>query len=146
MKAITLHQPWASLIIMGAKKFETKNWKTYFRGPLLIHASPKLPSPAASQKLMANPYINKFIKDINILPFGAVIGKCELVGIYPTEDISNPATIMNIMLTDQEKAFGDFSPGRYVWGLDEIVQFKNPLPHKGTMWLWEFPNKLLPKE
>ena len=39
MKAFTLTQPWASLIALLLKTFETRSWKTKYRGPLLIHAS-----------------------------------------------------------------------------------------------------------
>jgi hypothetical protein len=38
MKALSLTQPWASLVVAGAKKLETRSWPTYYRGPLLIHA------------------------------------------------------------------------------------------------------------
>ncbi len=41
MKAITLWQPWASLIAIGAKKIETRSWATKYRGPLAIHAAIK---------------------------------------------------------------------------------------------------------
>lgn len=39
MKALTLHQPWASLIATGAKTLETRSWPTRYRGPLAIHAA-----------------------------------------------------------------------------------------------------------
>lgn len=39
MRAITLMQPWASLIALGAKRYETRSWKTHYRGPLAIHSS-----------------------------------------------------------------------------------------------------------
>lgn len=38
MKAITLHQPWASLVAEGVKTIETRSWSTKYRGPLVIHA------------------------------------------------------------------------------------------------------------
>lgn len=38
VKALTLYQPWASLIIAGAKRFETRNWGTDYSGLLVIHA------------------------------------------------------------------------------------------------------------
>lgn len=38
MKAITIRQPWASLIALGEKKIETRSWQTKYRGPILIHA------------------------------------------------------------------------------------------------------------
>lgn len=37
-KALTLHQPWASLIALGVKTIETRSWSTKYRGPLAIHA------------------------------------------------------------------------------------------------------------
>ena len=39
IKAISLWQPWANLIAVGAKKYETRSWKTNYRGALLICAS-----------------------------------------------------------------------------------------------------------
>ncbi|KXG09931.1 hypothetical protein AT864_01491 [Anoxybacillus sp. P3H1B] len=38
MKAITIKQPWATLIALGEKKFETRSWKTNYRGKIAIHA------------------------------------------------------------------------------------------------------------
>ncbi len=39
MKALTLHQPWASLIAEGVKTIETRSWSTKYRGPMAIHAA-----------------------------------------------------------------------------------------------------------
>lgn len=36
MKAISLHQPWASMIASGKKTIETRSWPTAYRGDLLI--------------------------------------------------------------------------------------------------------------
>jgi len=36
IKAISVHQPWASMIQQGAKNIETRNWYTDHRGDLLI--------------------------------------------------------------------------------------------------------------
>ncbi len=38
MKAISIHQPWASIIALGEKHYETRNWKPQHRGPIIIHA------------------------------------------------------------------------------------------------------------
>jgi hypothetical protein len=43
MKAITIWQPWASLIAIGAKQYETRSWETKYRGPIAIHAAKKDP-------------------------------------------------------------------------------------------------------
>ena len=41
MKAITIRQPWASLIVHGIKDIENRSWQTNFRGRVLIHSSVK---------------------------------------------------------------------------------------------------------
>lgn len=44
MKALTVRQPWASLIAIGAKRIETRSWRTSFRGPIAIHAAKRRPA------------------------------------------------------------------------------------------------------
>jgi hypothetical protein len=39
MKALSVKQPWASLIATGRKTVELRSWSTTHRGPLLICAS-----------------------------------------------------------------------------------------------------------
>ena len=42
MKALTIKEPWASLIINGYKKYKFRSWKTHYRGKILIHTSQKI--------------------------------------------------------------------------------------------------------
>lgn len=44
-KALAIKQPWAEAIVRGWKDVENRNWRTRYRGPVLIHAS-KLIEPA----------------------------------------------------------------------------------------------------
>lgn len=46
MRAITLTQPWSSLVARGQKKIETRSWQTSYRGPLAIHAAKGFPGYA----------------------------------------------------------------------------------------------------
>ena len=39
MKALSIKQPWAELILQGKKKIELRKWNTNFRGEFLIHSS-----------------------------------------------------------------------------------------------------------
>jgi hypothetical protein len=39
MKALSIRQPWAWLIVNGYKDIENRSWATKFRGPVLIHAA-----------------------------------------------------------------------------------------------------------
>lgn len=39
MKALSIRQPWAWLILNAGKDIENRDWPTHFRGRFLIHAS-----------------------------------------------------------------------------------------------------------
>ena len=39
MRAISLRQPWAALVVSGIKDIENRPWRTRHRGPVLIHAA-----------------------------------------------------------------------------------------------------------
>lgn len=43
MKALSLWQPWASLVALGEKRIETREWSTRYRGELAIHATASMP-------------------------------------------------------------------------------------------------------
>ena len=38
-RALTVKQPWASLLVAGIKTVENRTWTTKYRGPLAIHAA-----------------------------------------------------------------------------------------------------------
>ncbi|KAH9625496.1 hypothetical protein KSS87_018355 [Heliosperma pusillum] len=42
---LTMHQPWASLLIHGIKRVEGRSWPSPIRGRLWIHAASKVPEP-----------------------------------------------------------------------------------------------------
>lgn len=44
MKALSIRQPWAWLIVNGYKDIENRSWNTKYRGQVLIHASSAKPS------------------------------------------------------------------------------------------------------
>lgn len=43
MKALTITQPWSHLVMLGAKKIETRSWWASHRGEVAIHASKTYP-------------------------------------------------------------------------------------------------------
>ena len=70
MKALTIKQPYASMIVNGYKKYEFRTWKTNYRGKLLIHAS----SNIDKNDIAYFSYLN-----INDYPTKQIIGECELI-------------------------------------------------------------------
>lgn len=126
MKAITLWQPWASLVACGAKKYETRSWKTDYRGPLVIHA--------AKRAYEVDREIIGYLKENGItlfyrLPLGTALCTVDLVGIIRTEKVRG-------LIGEQELACGNFQPGRFAWALDNIKVFSEPIPMKGRQGLW----------
>lgn len=132
MYALSLLQPWASLVVMGAKTIETRSWSTRHRGPLLIHAS----QGKAGEIFASDPLFRKYISDFIALPFGAIIGSVTLEKILRTEDFDLSDAAMNL-LTLEEKAFGDYSSGRYGWLFSDPVVFINPVQARGMPGLWK---------
>lgn len=136
MKAISLLQPYASLIAVGAKKYETRSWKTNYRGLMAIHASKgwnpiqrSLLAKEVFQKSLSSLAKNQEIITKEHLPFGSIIAYCELIDCIPTTEL-NPNQIAN------ERYFGDFTPGRYAWLLADIRQIES-IPAKGKLGLWD---------
>lgn len=129
-KAISLWQPWASLIAAGVKQYETRSWATKYRGPLIIHASKTTQIDWRDREFMAR--LRAAGLNIKELPIGAAVCLCNLVAVYRTEDCS-------AYLDENELAFGDFTPGRAAWKLEVIRVFNKPIPGKGKQGLfnWE---------
>ena len=134
MKAISLLQPWASLVVMGLKTIETRSWATQHRGSILIHAS-----KGKSGGIFADhPAFKKHIPDFNSLPFGALIGTVIITTVIGVDQTGLPDHVM-AQLTMEEKAFGDYSSGRFAWLLADPVMFENPIPARGMLNVWEYP-------
>lgn len=107
MRALTIRQPWASLIATGAKTIETRPWRTDYRGPVLIHAGAHRPAtfwhhhgdddvPPSIDRVSMSPYW-EWTEDVDdytsggayrwIGPLGAVVAVATLRDIYPIHDV-----------------------------------------------------------
>jgi len=136
MKAITIHQPWASLIASGAKRYETRSWKTNHRGRLAIHAG-KVWSD--DHQAFVDDLRDKFprfhvLQNLpSDLPLGAIICVCDLVDCIPVEQIRD-------QLSPLELELGDYSDGRYAWELKVVKVAPEPIPMAGKqgLWTWEY--------
>jgi activating signal cointegrator 1 len=77
------------------------------------------------------------LSDFAELPFGAIIGQVNLVKIVPIESFGLPSKQIEY-LTLEQKAFGDYSAGRFAWVLEDPVMFNHPLPARGHLRLWNY--------
>ncbi len=143
MKALTLTQPWATLIAIGAKRIETRNWRTPYRGSIAIHAAAAFPKWAKETCEES-----AFAVELgpNVLPLGCVIATCRLISCIPTRELQQNRVIEvdylagcdDFVMTDTERLFGDYSPGRWAWLLADVKALPEPIPVKGALGLWEW--------
>lgn len=84
MKALSLTQPWAWLVVHAGKNVENRKWNTGFRGTFLIHASKKMACGdyfgAKDMQRLAAGIVT--IPDSNELAFGGIVGRADLVHVY----------------------------------------------------------------
>lgn len=130
MKAITLEQPFASLVSIGAKTIETRPWSTDYRGQLAIHSGE-----------FALPTIDAYCRDLLIsadldckqLPFGKIIAIARLV--------SCEKVITSRIPCYPQFALSDFTPGLYALEFADIRPLATPIPAKGCTQLWEWEER-----
>lgn len=77
MKALSIRQPWAYLIVAGIKPVENRTWLTHYRGPLTIHAGVR-PASETIERIEQH-YGIKIPREQ--LQFGGIVGTAELTGI-----------------------------------------------------------------
>ncbi len=138
---ITLYNPHAMLVALNEKGNETRGWYTKYRGPLAIHAGAyrgwkDLISQEPFKSVLAkHGYVNW--KD---LPFGAVVAICNLVDCQKIvfRDYTFAKLENGTYVKDNERAFGDYAPGRYAWILKDIHPLKTPIQVKGRQGIWNF--------
>ncbi len=153
MKVLTLTQPWATLVAIGAKKIETRSWSTPYRGPLAIHAAKGFPKwakegcaePLFHEALYAAGY-DIGLRSSDILPRGMVIATCRLLDCLPMEAAGCVSGVFDDypeLNTAQERAFGDYAVGRWAWVLEDVKVLPEPIPAKGALGLWEYSGELV---
>jgi activating signal cointegrator 1 len=138
MKVLSLLQPWATLVVLGAKKYEVRSWQTDYRGPLLIHASAKIPTRRERAFFSQADYFKTFIEDTDYLPYGALIGRVEVTTIFETGWLLQHLELDPQAAWQQELAFDDYTPNRFAWKLEQPRKLKYILPVKGRLGLWEY--------
>ncbi|WP_339189755.1 ASCH domain-containing protein [Paenibacillus sp. FSL P2-0121] len=139
MKSITIIQPWATLIALREKRFETRSWATKHRGELAIHAGKKIDKdacevPEIKAALARHGYT------ANILPTGAVVATATMVFPHEVEEDKDCIAVLSNdeIVQGDEIWFGDFSKGRFAWELANVQRLPDPILAKGQQGLWNW--------
>lgn len=147
MDAITLWQPYASLIAVKAKTIETRAWApplSVCGERIAIHAAKRPCDPAElaaiSVKLAAAVQHVLGERFLHELPYGAVVATARLVFVDRVVAHSlDGRRWRGQHRTGPIDVFGDFTPGRWLWGLAEIEALDPPIPARGHQTLWDWP-------
>ena len=147
MRAITIKQPWASLIVEGIKDIENRTWpcpKKYIGKRVLIHASQKPLRPVKLFNSMQKDVIKRAgLWETCVFPeCGSIIGSVEIVDcVINHPSIWAEKTDEPLEYYTGEEEFSCYPT--YNWVLTNPIKFPKPIPAKGKLGFWE--SDLLPK-
>ncbi len=123
MKAISVMQPWAQLLVCGVKKYETRTWRTSHRGLLYIHAGIGLSDDMRERSVrepMRSLLKKQGISRVMELPRGALVGTVELTDCIDTDALADS-------LSDEQRALGDFRSRRWAWQMTNPRRLAEPI-------------------
>ena len=125
MKAITIKQPYASLIREGYKEYEFRTWKTNYRGEIYIHAGKGIDKEGMNR-----------VKDYHLsYPSGCIIAKAKITDCVEVDEklsqelLKKNKNVYHNLQNKKEKRYG-FKI--------ENVQKIDPIPVKGKLSLWDY--------
>lgn len=134
MKCLSLWQPWATLMMIGAKRIETRSWPTEHRGTLLIHAATKFSTDLV--ELCHEEPFRTCLHSAGIvrwqdLPKGSVLGHVQLVDCRKIVVDGSELAEGTVMPPPQpERSFGLYEAGRFAWLTEKPTAFSSPIPYK----------------
>lgn len=147
MKAISLWQPWATLMAVGAKRNETRSWPTLHRGRLAIHAAKKW-NRELSAMCGTEPFRSVLVRQedghlwlaeaLRAMPFGAIVAVVTLTDCVRISPDNYPG--------GDERHFGDYTAGRFMWQTRDLARLAQPIPFRGAQGFFDVPDDLFPKE
>lgn len=126
-RVLTLKQPWATLMAVGAKHNETRSWYTPYRGELYIHSSKRIDRDDA-EWAEDHPMFRKALAG-HELTLSCVLCRVKLIDCVPALSIVDK-------LSPEEEQFGWYGPNRYAWITEFIERLPEPVPVRGSLGIW----------
>lgn len=130
--AITLWQPWASLIFSGDKVHETRSFPVPDRllgERVAIHAAKRAGTDDEVGYVLDRLCRERFGNDWReTLPRGVVLGTVRIARSYEIDPTVVPAPT--------DRIAGNWTPGRWAWELDSIEALSEPIEATGRQGWW----------
>lgn len=133
MKAVTICQPYAALIVREEKLVENRTWPTNYRGRILIHAG-------KSREWLDEDDEPEFAEKGDPLVFGAVVGEARLADCLHIDRIQSGHYDMKYPWLQEHM----HAHGPWCWVLADVKRYAAPVPWRGAQGLWDFPDASLP--
>ena len=142
IKALTLHQPYASFIAWGEKRVETRSWPPHagvVGSEILIHAA-KRPMDAVGEELLER--IDRLFPPVLSPPYGAIVARARVLWSEEVAGYGGVTDRMEAHAAARDRDLGDWSPGRWLWALD-VETLPAPIPCRGSQGLWRVPDDVV---
>lgn len=142
MRAISLDEPWASLMALDLKRIETRGRPTNVRGELAIHATLRPPDPEVLARLIGIAGLS-YMKFVNQKwGCGEIVCVLNLFDCLPVEELEKD---FNDLIGDGiagywEKEFGNYGPGRFGWMTKDVTRLETPIKCKGKQGFFFLPS------
>lgn len=154
MRALTIRQPPASLLVEGIKPAETRSWMAplqHWGTTIGIHAGKHriaLDELNAETRVAAARWLDPEGECSYDLPMGAVIATAtlrECVQVVGHERREDGTDYAEVLFPDEGvvgclpiDGFGDYSIDRWIWLFSDMVKLAEPIPARGHQGLWEW--------
>jgi hypothetical protein len=147
VKALSLHQPWADAIALGKKSWETRSWKTNYRGVLAIHATKAKINAPVEVLVAAYGYRARLWEGGSS---SGIVALVNLVDCKPAEQVrdflrAGLASAPSFELRDscgRNLHLGYFTPGRWAWTLELVCKIEPAIHCKGHQQIWNLPPEI----
>ena len=125
MRALTIQQPFASLIASGVKRVENRTWRTHVRERIAIHAG------------SGKQWLRRWEGEMPAsTPMGCIVAVAEIVACVHVSDLlSVPAELA--WLRNHAHATGP-----YCWVLANVQELESPVPCTGSLGFWKVPDQV----
>lgn len=145
MKALSLMEPWASLVAWGYKRVETRSWgvrRALWGVPLAIHAS------KSTEAVKDVGYVEGLFEEgaqampdwwprrKEDYPLGGIVA---LTGIRESRPMDDALIGQQ---SQQEIAFGAWAPGRHAIFFGDVRRLPEAVPCRGALGIWNVPDEL----
>jgi hypothetical protein len=147
MMGLSLSQPRATLVALRAKQIDTRGWRTKYRGPLAIQAAKAVPAEAVAfferseraRAVLATVGVRSR-EDLEGMPRQVIVATCELVACVSTNPQLWESDYKAPEEDTLEREAGYYTPGRFMFFLENIRELATPIPCRGSNGLWPVPD------